>query len=282
MKSSNSTPRRTKEQLLEHYHLEIKLADRLRNSSRLEREEQNLYVTVYNQLFDSIKDHPQLVKKVSKDQTERSIKWQMGVLKKFLSPTGIFVEIGAGDCAISLECCKYVKNVIALDVSNTISSTETQPDNFKFIQIDGTRLPLDPDSVDLVYSNQLIEHLHPDDTVDQLVTVYKSLKNKGYAVFITPNKVGGPWDISYICDEEARGLHLKEYTLEDLVNLFSKVGFKNIKAYVGARGYNISFPIKPLILLEMVLLRLPFKIRIRVARIFFMRALLGIKLVGQK
>jgi len=282
MKNSISTLQRTPEQLLEHYLLEIRLADRLRNSSRLDREEKNLYVTVYNELFDTIKHHPQLVRKVSKEQTERSIKWQMGILKKFLSPTGIFVEIGAGDCAVSFECCKYVKNVIAFDVSNTISDTETQPDNFKFIQTGGTDLPLDPDSVDLVYSNQLIEHLHPDDTVDQLVTVYQSLKSGGHAVFITPNKAGGPWDISCFCDEEARGLHLKEYTLNDLVNLFSNVGFKNIKAYVGARGYNICFPIRPLILLELVLLRLPFNLRIKIARLSIMRTLLGIKLVGKK
>jgi SAM-dependent methyltransferase len=282
MKNSTSTIQRTPEQLREHYHLEIKLADRLRNSSRQEREEKNLYVTVYNELFDTIKHHPQLIRKASKEQRERSVGWQMGILKKFLSPTGVFVEIGAGDCAVSFECCKYVKNVIAIDVSNTISGTETQPDNFKLIQTSGTDLPLDPDSVDLIYSNQLIEHLHPDDAVDQLVTVYQSLKSGGHAVFITPNRAGGPWDISCFCDEEARGLHLKEYTLKDLVKLFSSVGFKNIKAYVGARGRYIRFPIWPIMLLESVLLRLPYKIRIKIARFSIMRPLLGIKLVGEK
>ena len=282
MKNSTLTIQRTPEQLLEQYRLEIRLADRLRNSSRLEREEKNLYATVYNELFATIKHHPQWATKASKEQTERSVRWQMSILKKFLPPTGIFVEIGAGDCAVSFECCKYVKNVIAIDVSNTLSGTETQPDNFKFIQTGGTDLTLDPDSVDLVYSNQLLEHLHPDDAVDQLITVYQSLKSGGSAVFITPTKAGGPWDISCIYDEEAKGLHLKEYTLKDLVKLFSSVGFKNIKTYVGARGCYIRFPIKPVFLLESVLLRLPFKIRIKIARLPIVRALLGIKLVGEK
>jgi predicted SAM-dependent methyltransferase len=38
------------------------------------------------------------------------------------------------------------------------------------------------ESVDLAYSNQLMEHLHPDDASEQLANVYRALKPGGVTV----------------------------------------------------------------------------------------------------
>ncbi len=40
-------------------------------------------------------------------------------------------------------------------------------------------MPFDSDSIDLVISNQLMEHLHPDDAYDQLREVYRVLRDGG-------------------------------------------------------------------------------------------------------
>jgi SAM-dependent methyltransferase len=71
--------------------------------------------------------------------------------------------LGAGDCALSLEIAKRVKHVFAVDVSEQITAGVQTPDNLTVVICDGCTIPLPANTVDVVYSNQLIEHVHPDD-----------------------------------------------------------------------------------------------------------------------
>ena len=71
-------------------------------------------------------------------------------------------------------------------------------------------------SVDLAFSDQLMEHLHPDDAVEQLRNIHRALKPGGVYVCVTPNRLYGPSDISAFFDDEARGFHLKEYSLDEI------------------------------------------------------------------
>lgn len=52
---------RTLDQLKEHYIVERKLADRLRNAGKEER--QFLYSAVYNELYQQIPHHPEIKRK---------------------------------------------------------------------------------------------------------------------------------------------------------------------------------------------------------------------------
>ena len=82
-------------------------------------------------------------------------------------------------------------------------------------------------TIDMAYSNQLVEHLHPDDIFDQTKNILNILKNKGRYVCITPNKLSGPHDISKYFDDVATGFHLKEYTTRELIRLQKKSDFQN-------------------------------------------------------
>ena len=62
--------------------------------------------------------------------------------------------------------------------------------------INGVDLMLENNSIDVVYSHQLMEHLHEEDAIDQLQSIYNALRPGGKYICITPNKVLGPWDIS--------------------------------------------------------------------------------------
>jgi SAM-dependent methyltransferase len=138
------------------------------------------------------------------------------------------------------------------------------------------------ETVDLAYSNQLMEHLHPDDAWEQLRGICDTLKPGGKYVCITPNRLSGPWDISMYYDEAATGFHLKEYTVKELVAIFARAGFKKVFAYAGARGVYLRFPVVLLVLLEKALQQLPLRCRSRIARSLGVRILLGIRLVGVK
>ena len=98
----------------------------------------------------------------------------------------------------------------ALDVSDEIATRITLPANCKLVLSDGLTVAVPEGSIDVAYSNQLMEHLHPDDAVEQLHNVYRALKPGGAYICITPNALWGPHDVSRRFDREPTGFHLKE------------------------------------------------------------------------
>jgi SAM-dependent methyltransferase len=270
---------RTVEQLYQDYTIEKELAARLRYASRQER--QVLYSSAYDEYYERVSQAPQLVQKSSAELTTKAISKQMSFLKRFLKREGTFLEVGPGDCALSIEAAKHVKQVLAIDVSASITEGFVVPDNFRKVLSDGTSVPVEPSSVSVAYSNQLMEHLHPDDALDQLQNIYNALASGGTYICITPNRVSGPHDISQYFDEVATGFHLKEYSVAELVKLFRQVGFSSCDSYIGGKGYYFKVPLGFQYWVESFIEALPSQIRIALLR-GPLGALLGIRLVGKK
>lgn len=271
---------RTIEQIREHYEIEKELANKLRNASRQER--RYLYSSLYDELYKRVPLHPQMIQKFSPKETELVVSKQMKFIKPFLDKDSTFLEIGPGDCALSFEVTKFVKQVYAVDVSDEITKSLTPPQNFHLILSDGSSIPLPPNSINVAYSNQLMEHLHPDDAFTQLKNIYHALIPGGRYICITPNRLSGPHDISRYFDKVAIGFHLKEYTTLELSNLSRKVGFSQVRVYTGAKGKYICLPTFPIFLCEKLLDKLPYALRKTIALTLPFSLLLGIRLVGIK
>jgi SAM-dependent methyltransferase len=271
---------RTETELRDHYEIERELADRLRSASRAER--QTLYHSVYDELFQRVPRHPQLVRGADPAAAAAEAAQQVRMLTLFLQPGATFLEVGAGDCALSVAVAAMVARVYAVDVSDEITPGVLLPDNVELFLSDGTSIPVPKESVDLGYSNQLMEHLHPDDAYEQLRNIYESLRPGGRYVCITPNRVTGPYDISMFFDDEATGFHLKEYRLRELRKLLRHVGFSRARILVGARGRFARMPPWPAELLEMLVGPLPVRVRQTLGQRFHANAVLGIRIVAQK
>src|SRR5690349_5770324 len=174
-------PRPTKHRppalLRQHYEVERELADRLRNATREQR--RSLYGPVYDELYQRVPHHPQLTRKTSAELTGQALAPQLRILRRYLRPETVLLEIGPGDCALSVVLAERVKQVYGLDVSEKITQRVSLPPNFKLILSDGTSVPLPPDSVDVAFSNQLMEHLHPDDALEQLAGIWRALRPGG-------------------------------------------------------------------------------------------------------
>lgn len=280
---SESKENRSIEQLKEHYEIEKELADRLRSSTKEERK--YLYTNLYDEMFTRVPHHPQLINKLEPSHVANTLKANFKLLQYFLSHDSTFLEIGPGDCALSLEVAKIVKEVYAIDVSEIISSNSSIPDNFHLIISDGCSIPVPKDTIDIAYSNQLMEHLHPEDAIEQLGNIYSVLKPGGKYLCITPNRIFGPHDISQYFDEVATGFHLKEYTISELANIFREVGFSSTKLFINFKGFIVQLPLYPATTTESVLLRLSYTYRKMLAKHFLLRLALGggnIKLVATK
>lgn len=266
---------RTLEQVREHYEVERQLASQLKQATREQR--QTLYSSVYDELFRRVPHHPQLVRKANATHGEKDelVSMLVDMASRFVTPGSTFLEIGAGDCAVSLEMAQRVRQVYALDVSEQISRNDSRLKNFRLILSDGCSIPVEPGTVDIAFSYQLLEHLHPEDALDQLRNVREALAPKGCYVCVTPNSLSGPHDVSKFFEDEPRGFHLKEYSTAELVRLFRQAGFSRFRLFFWSHGMFLRIPAAPVALLESALRVLPRSWQRRLADSFPLRALLG-------
>ena len=271
---------RSLDQIRQHYLIERELAARLRTATRAER--RHLYTEVYDELFRRVPHHPQLALKLDEELRRRTIAERLELLQTYLKPNSTYLELGPGDCSLALEIAKQVRRVYAVDVSREITRDVVLPDNFELIISDGSSIPVPEDSIDLAYSDQLMEHLHIEDAREQLQNIHRVLAPGGAYICITPNRLSGPHDVSRNFDDVATGFHLKEYSLTELSQMFSAAGFRLLQVLVGARGFHIRTPTAVIKLVETILASAPRGLGRTLARGLPLRLVLGVKLIGIK
>jgi SAM-dependent methyltransferase len=271
---------RSRERLRAHYRVERRIADRLR-AARDAAERRAIFATMYEELFREVPDHPRLLKGGdAARERERDVAWDLAQLSPYLAPGCTFLEVGAGDCALSRRVAEVAKAVYAVDISD--QARAPLPANVQLVISDGSSIPVPEASVDVAFSDQLMEHLHPDDAREQLANIHRALKPGGVYFFITPNRLYGPSDISAYFDDVASGFHLREYSLGELAAILSETGFPTVQPWVGARGVFMRCPFAPLAALEQALDRMPARWRRGISQTKPLRALLGVRLAARK
>jgi SAM-dependent methyltransferase len=269
--------RRPWDRVLAHYLLERKLSERLRYAPRESRA--LVYTEVYRELFALLPDHPQRC--LNSDHLER-VDVQLRQITRYLRQESIFLEIGCGDAALVFAAAGRVHKAYGLDVTDALIDFSASPCNFRFLLTRGVDIPLTTGTVDFAYSNQMLEHLHPEDAADQLREVCRVLKVGGQYMCITPSRVTGPHDISGYFDFEATGLHLKEYDYGSICALFRGAGFGRFSCFASIRGHDVRLPYTGLRAVEAILLHLPAEIRARLTRAGPIQSLLGLHVSASK
>jgi SAM-dependent methyltransferase len=163
---------------------------------------------------------------------------------------GTYLEVGAGDCAHASWVAARAGKIYALDVSEEITAAVAQRAKIEVVITDGRSVPVPPGSVHVAFSDQLLEHLHPDDASDQLTNIYRSLAPGGVYLCVTPNRLSGPHDISRYFDPVATGLHLKEYTNQELAIQMREAGFTRVCMFLTVRGRTVTAPVLAAVGLE--------------------------------
>ncbi|MGD0106346.1 MAG: class I SAM-dependent methyltransferase [Rhodopila sp.] len=275
---SVNTETRSPDRLRAHFEVERELAARLRTSRPDERGA--LYGDLYGELFARLPDHPQ--HKLDPAKRHKNTASQVAFLKPYLSPTAVFVEIGCGDAAVTRSVATFVNKAVGIDVTSVLIDHTTAPANFQFVHTKGVEFSLPTDYADIVYSNQLMEHLHPEDAKQQLQEIYRILKPDGLYICSTPSRLTGPHDISVYFGYEPTGFHMHEYDHGSLAVMFREVGFRSARAHFSIKGRCLDLPVVPVIWIERFLLALPQAIRTRLAHVGPIRNLAGVTLVGRK
>lgn len=268
---------RPADRVVAHYRLERELSDRLRHAPREARS--LVYSQVYSELFAALPDHPQ--RRMPGNARGRLAAMLREIAGK-LRPQTVLLEIGCGNAALAIAAAGQVRMAYGLDVTDALIDFANAAPNFKFLRTGGVDIPLPAEAVDFAYSNQLMEHLHPDDAFDQLSEVYRVLKPGGRYMCITPSRVTGPHDVSCYFDYEATCLHLREYDYGALRALFRRAGFRVFACSATIRGREIHLAYPAIRAAERGLLLLPPRIRANLTSSAPVQALLGLTVVAEK
>jgi len=141
----------------------------------------------------------------------------------------IVLEIGCAGGYGTNHLADIAAKVVGLDISRhaiTFARSNCKKDNVYFVQTDGTKLPFESESFDVVVSFQVIEHIEPKFVLTYLTEIKRVLKADGIFICSTPNKklrllpFQKPWNPE----------HKKEYTSKEFKKLLNKV-FENVKVY---------------------------------------------------
>ena len=233
-------PGRSVEQLRNHYLVEKAIAQKLMQATRDERKK--IYATMYDELFARVPDHPRLTRRADSGATSEQNHVKLQLVGRYLDPSRVFLEFAPGDCRFAIDVAGRVKHAYGLDISDQRRRGEQTPDNFELIVYDGYHLDAIPDhSVDVIFSDQLIEHFHPDDTRLHFELAHRLLKDGGVYVFRTPHTLTGPHDVSLYFSDEPECFHLKEWTYREIRSLLRSIGYSSFSAWQYRQRFNATY-----------------------------------------
>ncbi|MCX7015177.1 MAG: methyltransferase domain-containing protein [Candidatus Sumerlaeota bacterium] len=149
----------------------------------------------------------------------------------------VVVDFGCGLGASAFDLARHASRVIGFEVDESLVRQAAQGArslglaNTEFRVLTEGRIGLPPRSVDVVFSSDVAEHLHPGDFQEFLRDSFQSLRPGGWAICFTPHRAYGPHDVSGSFlpkGAEAQGLHVHEYDFIEIRQAFRDAGFQRI------------------------------------------------------
>ena len=201
-------------------------------------------------------------------------------LRPHVGPDTVLMEIGPRDCAVAMRAAAVVKQVYVIDVFQPLARSSPRPENFTPLLSDGCSVPVPPDSISVVLSYRLLEHLDAGDARALLENVHRSLAPGGIHLCITPNRL-------YEEDVPMRhgtpaALASRAYTAPELRRLLAGAGFPEVRFYARAWGRFLRCPYLLVASIESAIGWLPRAVRKHLAASAPLRALLGLRVAAIK
>jgi 2-polyprenyl-3-methyl-5-hydroxy-6-metoxy-1,4-benzoquinol methylase len=211
----------TEEQVRFHLELERALTDELRASTPQTRREtfERCYDDLYSQL-------PWLASTGGPPDTTQ---WTA-----VLGPAPQRVhEVGSGSGGLARGLAALGYQVEATDITRERGGGRETVPNLTWTTTDGVHVEQFArcGPYDAVISDQVIEHLHPDDVVRHFSGCRAVLAPGGKLLFRTPHAFTGPHDVSRVFGfARPIGMHLREYTNAELRGHLRAAGFTDVRA----------------------------------------------------
>ncbi len=222
--------------------------------------------------------HSQLALK-SQDSLKRAeLQELLDTLRPFLDADTVYAEIGAGDCALTMMVAPFVRKAYAIDVSETVTRGASAP-NLEVVLSDGVSTLV---KATLIFSNQLMEHLHPDDAVDQLANVFAALGVRRALFLHHPQPSRRP--ARRLARHRSGRPRIPPARIHEpeLAGLFRSVGFGRVQAFVRIRNFQTTLPLFFVTALEAIIGALPRGLGYRAANLPVLRRVLEVQLIATR
>lgn len=195
------------------------------------------------------------------------------LLSRLVTRDSAFLEVAATDCSLSLGLADSVRRVYAVARSAVIIGTQRLPSNFHLIAAEGNCVPVPQASIDVAYSNGLVDQLDPEQACEQLANVQRALKRGGVFICCARNRLLGAGDVW-------NGV-APPHTFSELRAMLRRAGFRTVAQYARCAGANVILPSPLARLLELVACTMPQSQRARASGTW-LREVLEIRLVARK
>ncbi len=203
-----------------HLELEKRLTAKLLESSPADR--RSIFEQCYSELYEKL---PWLAGAGKDSEGDRWI--------ALLIPGCRVYEVGSGSGNLSRRLAKAGFRVNATDITTLRGGDRTDTDGVTWSVTDGVRLSeyVAGETFDAVISDQVVEHLHPDDAPTHFSEAFVILRPGGRYVVRIPHSYTGPHDVSRIFGYSSPiGMHLHEYTNREILVIAKRAGFVRIRA----------------------------------------------------
>jgi SAM-dependent methyltransferase len=212
----------TDDMIMEHWELERRLTDDLRASTSETR------ATTFERCYSDLYHGVPWLREGSQggDRLAEDALWPVLIGP---APKEVY-EVGSGDGSLARFLADAGYTVRATEITSE-RGDRRESARLSWGITDGVHLDdfASPASYDAVVSNQVVEHLHPDDLGVHLRSVRRLLRPGGRFAFATPHAYTGPHDISRVFElDRPAGMHLREYTYGELNRALLDAGFTQV------------------------------------------------------
>jgi SAM-dependent methyltransferase len=146
------------------------------------------------------------------------------------------VEVGCGAGLLAVAVAQRGREVLGVEVSERIlGQARRRAEGLPELTLKltcGTTIPAPDSSADLVYSVEVLEHLHADDVASHLREVFRVLRPGGRYWLLTPNRLDsfGSAERFGVDMDAVSDVHLKEWTYRELDHELRSAGFTALRS----------------------------------------------------
>ena len=219
--------------MIRNFELQLQELEAVYHKRIMTEEDADKRQLIYAEAYDVISS---FVSQYKKKETSGFHQSYVQFLKAFIEQKDI-LEIGCGYGVSSICFATHARSVVGIEINDHLVEAARKKTckqgihNATFYNMSACRLAFPAHSFGVVYSNDVLEHLHPDDMITHLKQAYHVLRPNGYYICLMPSKLTGPHDSSchYVAKGgNPQGLHLKEYTHEEFYQVLKGIGFSRI------------------------------------------------------
>lgn len=206
------------------FELERLWREKILSSSRENRA--TIVDQAYREIFEKFPNHSRLART---DEVARCAgRMKARLISPLLRRESTVLEIGCGTGYVVQALNEQGFDCTGAEISQDMLGI-CKKRGLKVIRGSAHQIDCPDASFDAVFSQEVLEHLHPEDVPLHFQEAHRLLRPNGLLIVETPNCRTGPQDISRGYTRVPQGLHLKEWSVRELIQLFQDAGFTGIR-----------------------------------------------------